>query len=168
MLTTKDASRDQEEWVLEAHPLVQAGVRAHLINQHPKLWRKANWTIYCTITRSVKKQKPTEKNDLLKLYSAVPHGVHAGKGKKAGWMYARRCLHGFRAYSTNRHGMIGEDVALISHYFEGNWGPLKEDVGLNSYAEVQALVWAGAVLSGINRGEEGRGLIRRGLLKAHE
>ena len=167
MLTKKGDPLDPDSWVLEAHPLVQAGVRAELIENYKQLWRKANWAVYRSLTKSVPR-KPTTKEGLLTLYSAVPHGVNAGRGKDAGWMYARRCLHGFRAYSTNQHGMIGEDVALISHYFDGNWQNIKEDVGLNSYAEVQAWVWAGALLAGMNRGEEGRRLMKRGLEKARE
>ncbi len=64
--------------------------------------------------------------------------------------------------------MIAEDVELISHYFERNWKSVKEDIGLNDYAELQAWVWAGAVLAGTNHGEDGRRLMGQGLILARK
>lgn len=167
MLTFEGSGRQHDAWMLEAHPLVQAGVRCEIETKCLALWRRANWTVYKSITDSVKESTPDKTEVLRKLYEAVPHGVHAGRGKKAGWMYARRCLRGFRAYSTNR-GMVADDVALMSNYFEGNWDHLREDIGLNTYARVQAYVWAGVLLTAVNRAHEGLALMEKGLSEARK
>jgi tetratricopeptide (TPR) repeat protein len=159
---------DPRLWKLEAHPVIQAGIRSELSGNHAALWKRANWTIYKSLTRSVKPRWPEKLEELKTIYAAVPHGVHAGKGLRAGWTYAIRCLRGYRAYSTNQHGMIAEDVSALSHYFEGHWEVLKEDIGLNDYAKVQAYVWSGALLTGVNRWQVGRGLMERGLALAKE
>jgi tetratricopeptide (TPR) repeat protein len=155
------------DWILEAHPLVQAGVRCHLQENHQSLWKLANWTVYKSKSEAVDISQPEETADLRKLYAAVPHGVEAGEGLKAGWMYAKRCLRGFRAYSTNR-GMVAEDVALISNFFQGNWRNVREDIRLNTFAVIQANVWAGVLLTAINRAHEGIPRMRDGLEMARE
>ena len=152
----------------EAHPLIQAGVRQHLADELKAVNRRANYVIYRSICRSVKPLRPDKLEDLKLLYSAVPHGVNAGRGKTAGWMYGLRCLRGFRAYSTNQHGMIGDDISVMSHYFTGNWGTVREDVGLNRYATVHAYVWSGCLLVGTGRAATGRSLMMEGLAKADE
>ena len=167
MLSFGGTGRLHDKWLLEAHPLVQAGVRCQIESKCLPLWKRANWAVYQSITKSVKEPTPDDRETLHKLYLAVPHGVQAGQGKKAGWMYAKRCLRGFRAYSTNR-GMVADDVALISNYFEGNWQRLREDIGLNSYAKVQAYVWAGVLLTAVNRAHEGLELMEKGLQVARD
>ena len=142
MITLKGDERNVRSWELEVHPLVQAGVRRELIINHPYSWRKANKRVYLSITRSVRESQPDDKKSLRILYSAVPHGVNAGQGRRAGWMYARRCLRFFKGYSTAQ-GLIAEDVALIANYFEGNWLHVKEHIGLDQFATTQAQVWGG-------------------------
>ena len=160
--------RDWRAAMLHVHPLIQAGHRADLKQQAPQPWKEANFLIYKTRIDSVKTPQPDQKKELLELYAAVPHGVEAGRGKAAGWMYAKRCLRYFRGYSTNNHGMIGDDVALISHYFTGGWKTLRQDLNLNTYAKVQAYVWAGVLLSGVNRSADGCPLMEEGLRLAEE
>jgi tetratricopeptide (TPR) repeat protein len=167
MITANGHTQSADNWVLEAHPLVQAGVRCHVQENHLALWRQANWTIFKSKCDGVKPKKPELAEDLRKLYAAVPHGVEAGRGKTAGWMYANRCLRGFRAYSTNR-GMVADDVALISNYFRGNWEGIREDIGLNSFAKIQANAWAGAVLIAVNRAKDGIPRMQTGLDMARE
>lgn len=166
MITKIGADQSPTSWILEPHPIVQAGVRAHIIDNWPDSWRKANWTIYSALLRSVRATTPDNRADLARLYSAIPHGVNAGRGGQAGWMYAKRCLRNFRAYSTTVHGMIEDDISALSHYFEGNWKTLKEDIGLDQYAQTQANVWSGTLLTAVNRWAEGRPLMERGLALA--
>jgi hypothetical protein len=165
MLTLSGSPHRLDEWKLEVHPIIQAGVRADLKGTQASAWRRANWIIYRSMVRSVKAHMPSTKGELTILYDAVPHGVNAGRGLKAGWMYGIRCLRGFRAYSTNNHGMIGFDVALMSHYFEDNWKGVKENIGVSEdkYANVQSYVWAGTLLTAVNRWDEGWPLMERGL-----
>jgi len=170
LLTVVGSLEDRDDCTLELHPLIQAGVRGDLMKNDKSLWRRANWTIYKGFCGSVKPWRPDTRGDLEKLYAAVPHGVNAGKGRAAGWMYANRCLRGFRGYSTTSHGMIAEDVVALSHYFEGNFGELKQDIGVTQYkyGRVQAYVWAGTLLTAVNRWNEGRRLMKHGLEMALE
>lgn len=159
---------DPRLWKLETHPVIQAGIRDELSQNKRALWRQANWTVYRSFLKSAKPMWPDDPNELSKIYAAVPHGVNAGKGLRAGWTYAIRCLRGYRAYSTNNHGMIADDVSILSHYFEGHWQVLKEDIGLNDYAKVQAYVWSGALLTGVNRWKDGKLLMEQGVALAKE
>jgi tetratricopeptide (TPR) repeat protein len=161
-------SAQPSTWTLEVHPLIQTGIQATLMERYDLDWRKAHWTIYRTLVDSVKAWRPSVKEDLLTLYAAIPHGVRAGRGWRAGWMYGLRCLRGFRAYSTNQHGMIGYDVEALSHYFQGRWATLKEDIGLGSFDKTQAYAWSGLVLIGTNRLDDGCTLMERGLSHAKE
>lgn len=163
MITRLGPAQDPNSWILELHPIVQNGVRTELIANDTKTWRNANWTIYKSLVQSVKAKRPDTKEQLKHLYAAVPHGVNAGRGLSAGWMYARRCLRNYRAYSTTFHGMIADDISALSHYFDGNWRTLKEDIGLNQFAQSQAYVWSGTLLTAVNRWTEGRSLLQRGL-----
>lgn len=157
---------DWRSSVLHVHPIVQAGIRTDLKKLQPKQWKVANRIVYHTRLRLVKEVQPSNKKELLEIYAAIPHGVEAGRALTAGWIYARRCLRYFRGYSTNNHGMIGDDVALISHYFERGWQTLRHDLKLNRYAEVQAYVWAGVLLCGVNRSIDGCPLMVEGLTRA--
>jgi hypothetical protein len=170
LLTVIGSLDDLDKCTLELHPLIQGGVRVDLIENDKKTWRKANWTIFRGLTSSVKPKQPETRKELETLYAAVPHGVNAGKGRAAGWMYANRCLRGFRGYSTNSHGMIAEDVVALSHYFEGNFQKLKGDIGVTQYkyGRAQAYCWAGVLLTAVNRWKDGRRLMTHGLKLAEE
>lgn len=170
LLTVIGSLKDIDDCTLELHPLIQGGVRGDLIENDKRIWRKANWTIFKSLTRSVKPRRPDTREELERLYAAVPHGVNAGEGRAAGWMYANRCLRGFRGYSTNSHGMIADDVVALSHYFEENFKTLKGDIGVTEYkyGRVQAYVWAGTLLTAVNRWNEGRRLMKHGLDLAQE
>jgi tetratricopeptide (TPR) repeat protein len=66
--------------------------------------------------------------------------------------------------------MIADDVVALSHYFEGNFQTLKEDIGVTEYkyGRVQAYVWAGTLLTAVNRWNDGRRLMKHGLDLAQE
>jgi TIR domain len=150
----------------QMHALVHGGAREILRDEKTTSWKRANWLIFKAYTKSVPERYPSRREDLLTLYSAVPFGVRSGRGKTAGWMYATRCLRGFRAYSTNQHGMLYMDIETLSHFFNGDWESVKDDVGLTISDQTQALVWSGTLICAANKYTIGRPILERGIKQA--
>ncbi len=158
--------QDLPKCKFEVHPLVQAGVQGRLIAENAQAWRQAHLAIWKAMRRSVRKLMPDNKADLRTLYRAGQHGIHAGHGYRAGWVYAIRCLRLFKAYGTTTHGMIREDLEFMSHFFTPGWRQVRDDIDLGDGGRVQACVWAGVLLIGVNRGKRGRELMDLGLAEA--
>ncbi len=147
---------------LQLHGFVRKAAR-EMLREQSALWRRANLTIYRALVRSVPVWQPEDRSQLETLYSAIRFGVNAGRGAWTGWMYGLRCQRGYRAFSTNQKGMIGEDVLVMQHYYEGDWGTLRTDIGLNGFDRAIASSWAGLVLIGTNRLTEGHAKMKEGL-----
>lgn len=160
---------DALDWTYGVQPVIQTYIRTILVRNLKSEWKKANATVYLALVHSVKlvhlsrKAQPTEKEEARRLYSAIPHGIQAGWGRRVGWMYGLRCQRGYRAYSTNHLGMIGEDVEAMSHYFHGRWAYVRTDIGLGPSDEGLAYSWAGLVLIGTNQLNHGVQLMQRGM-----
>jgi len=152
----------------QMHALVHGGAREILKHQHLREYKEANWLIFRSMTKSVRPHFPDARQDLITLYQSVPFGVRSGRGKTAGWMYATRCLRGFRAYSTNKHGMLPLDIETLSHFFDGDWHDVKQDIGLTISDQTQALVWSGSLNCAVNQYRIGRPLLERGIQMAED
>ena len=152
----------------QMHALVHGGAREILRNQYVPSWKEANRLVFKALKRSVRTHYPDRREDLLALYSAGPFGVRSGRGKAAGWMYATRCLRGFRAYSTSKHGMIYQDIEILSHFFEGDWQSVKQGIGLSVSDQTQAVVWAGTLICAVNKYRIGRPLLEVGIQMAKD
>ncbi len=145
----------------DTHPLIRSVVQQGFRQKHHALWKRAHERLFWR-KQAFLPLWPTKRAQLLRVYSAVGNGVNCGRGLSAGWLYAARCLRGFRGYSTNHHGMILNDRDALSNYYEGNWGEPKKNIGLNAYAEVQSLVWSGVLLCGTNSYHLGKEKIELG------
>jgi len=152
----------------QMHALVHGGAREILKQQHLGEYKEANWLIFRAMTKRVRPHYPDGRQDLITLYQSVPFGVRSGRGKTAGWMYATRCLRGFRAYSTSKHGMLPLDIETLSHFFEGDWVEVKQDIGLTVSDQTQALVWSGTLNCAANQYRIGRPLLERGIQMAED
>jgi hypothetical protein len=102
----------------DIHPFICGVVQQNFRQMHHAQWKKAHRRLFWR-KHAFLPFWPEKRGPLLRVYSTIGHGVNCRQGLIAGWLYALRCLRGFRAYSTNHHGMIHHDRDAMWHYYEG-------------------------------------------------
>jgi len=154
-------ARHTDESAIDAHPLVREYFGTQLRKERPKAWQAAHRRLYEHLTESTE-QRPATLAGLGPLYQAVAHGCLAGMQQEAcGDVYRDRILRGAEAYSTNKLGAIGSDLAAVACFFERPWTTLAPQ--LSAPAQAWLLNEAAFSLRALGRLTEALEPMRAGL-----
>ncbi len=107
---------------LDTHPLLREYFAQERRTRHIEAWSTAHRRLFehlCATTPD--EPKPTLEN-LQPLYQALSHGCQAGLHQEAcDQVYKRRIQRGKQAYSTNKLGALGSDLAAVACFFDTRW-----------------------------------------------
>ncbi len=107
---------------LDSHPLVREHFGEQLETERPEAWRAGHERLFEHYKGVPKENQPSTLEDLAPLYAAVAHGCAAGRYQQAlDEVYWARIQRGNEAYSINRLGAFGSDLAAVSSFFETPW-----------------------------------------------
>jgi len=134
---------------LDAHPLVREHFGQQLREDHPDAWREGNDCLYEHYKQAAP-ELPDTLEEMAPLFAAVAHGCAAGRHQEAyDEVYRRRIRRGNEAYSLQKLGAFGADLAALSGFFDLPWGvPLG---GLRNDDRAWALNGAGFRLRALGR-----------------
>jgi tetratricopeptide (TPR) repeat protein len=106
---------------LDAHPLVRVYFQEELEKERPQAWQEGNLRLYEHLQKAAP-DLPETLEAMEPLFAAVLHGCRAGRQQEAlDEVYWRRIQRGADAYSTNKLGAFGSDLAALSGCFDRPW-----------------------------------------------
>lgn len=118
------SSTDDDELIIDTHPLVREYFAEALKREHGEAFRAAHARLFdhlCCITE----HRPDSLAKLQPLYQAVHHGCLSGRHVDAlEKVYLDRILRGREAagfYSSRILGAIGANVSVIASFFDNPW-----------------------------------------------
>jgi hypothetical protein len=134
---------------IDAHPLVREHFAEWLQQQAPEAWRSAHGRLYEHLKASTV-EFPDTLAGLQPLYAAVAHGCRAGRHQDAfEEVYWLRILRGNEAFSIQKLGIVGAELAMFTHLFAPPWDqPVTE---LSAATQAFLLNTAGFYLRALGR-----------------
>jgi tetratricopeptide (TPR) repeat protein len=146
---------------LDAHPLVREHFGEQLRVGQPEAWREGHRRLYEHLRRTAK-DLPATVEEMAPLYAAVVHACLAGKSKEAlDEVYWSRIQRGGDAFSVDKLGAFGSEVAVLSAFFDPPWERLAP--GLSEVDQAFVLNQTGFALGALGRLPEAVGLMRLSL-----
>lgn len=110
-----------DQGALDCHPLIREHFGEQLKQKNPDAWKEANSRLY-EYYKTTSKEYPGTIEDMEPLYAAVLHGCQAGRYQETlDNIYWKRIRRGNEAFSINKLGAFGADLAAISSFFEKHW-----------------------------------------------
>ena len=145
---------------LDAHPLVREHFGEQLKRDHVGAWREGHRRLYVHLKEKAK-PLPDTLEEMAPLYAAVMHGCLAGKSQEARTeVHSKRIRRGNEAFSLNKLGAFGSEVAVLAAFFDPPWERLAP--GLSEPDQGFVLNAAGFALRALGRIPEAAGLLRLG------
>ena len=143
---------EAREVALDAHPLIREYFSRRLREQHGDGFTAAHTRLFEYLCRSTGYQ-PDTLEALQPLYQAIPHGCLAGRHQEAlDAVYIGRILRGQDVngfYSQNKLGAIGENLGVVSSFFDRPWD--QPSRCLSDEAQAWILNEAGFLLRALGR-----------------
>jgi tetratricopeptide (TPR) repeat protein len=126
---------------LDAHPLVREWFGERLKQENEVAWKTAHRRLYEHLRDTTKEGDTPTLEDLAPLYQAIPHGCRAELYQEAlNEIYnGRICRGGGEFYSMHKLGAVGNDLAIISWFFDPPYETPIADLRLPSQAWVLAV-----------------------------
>ncbi len=138
LLAKKDV---QKPGVLDCHPLVREHFGEKLKRENPGGWKEAHKRLYHYYKDLPEKELPDTLAEMEPLFAAVAHGCRGGLHYEAEIeVYWKRISRGEEAYTVNKLGAFGSDLAVLSHFFEKHW--TQPASGLPEHEKAAVLSWA--------------------------
>jgi tetratricopeptide (TPR) repeat protein len=138
---------------LDCHPLIREHFGEKLRNSSPEAWKEAHSRLYEYYKKSQPKEYPDTIEEMLPLYRAVAHGCGAGRYQEATQeLFYGRIRRREEAFSINKLGAFGADLAAISGFFDMPWS--QPAAGLREKWKAWVLNAAGFCLRALGRLKE--------------
>jgi tetratricopeptide (TPR) repeat protein len=154
-LITIQADADENEFLLDCHPLVREHFAKRFQNNFSEAWRSSHLRLYDHLTKTTKESSHPTLGALQPLYQAVSHGCLAGMHQDACVkVYQRRILKGDENYSSFKLGATSLDLQAIRCFFDIPWAHLSPN--LDAYEEGWLLNETGCALHSLGRLNEAR------------
>jgi len=135
---------------LDCHPLVREYFGEKLRQENPAGWQAAHERLYRYFKDLPEKELPDTLAEMEPLFAAVAHGCKAGQHQEAlDEVYWKRISRGEEAYTVNKLGAFGSDLACLSHFFAVPWG--LPAAGLTEADKALVLSWAAFALRAMGR-----------------
>lgn len=136
---------------LDAHPVVRAYFADELSKHRRGALQEAHFRLYEYLKSVPKHKPPNNLTDMMPLYHAVAHACKAGRYSQA-WedVYKPWISQGMN-FSVHELGACGEEVAVLSSFFEERWTHVVEDDELHEEGKADILGRAGFSLRLLGR-----------------
>ncbi len=140
----------RNDTLLDCHPLIREHFGAQLKNNQPKAWKTAHKTLYKYYKALPEKEFPDTLEEMQPLFHAVAHGCAAGLHQQAlDKVYWPRIKRGEKQYIYHKLGAFGDDLTVVSHFFEKPWRVPAQN--LEPMYQAGVLNWAGFGLRALGR-----------------
>jgi tetratricopeptide (TPR) repeat protein len=111
----------QEQERYDTHPLVRQYFSQQLRQRHPESWQQAHRILFQYFQGVPTQEYPDTLQALMPLYEAVQHGCMAGEYNLALQLFRHRIWREDVAYTARELGVLGQDLATLSHFFIEHW-----------------------------------------------
>ncbi|MEN9849373.1 MAG: hypothetical protein RL368_2113 [Pseudomonadota bacterium] len=111
----------QEQERYDTHPLIRHYFSQQLRQRHPESWQQAHRILFQYFQGVPTQEYPDNLRDLIPLYEAVQHGCMAGEYSLALQLFRHRIWREDVAYTARELGVLGQDLATLSHFFIEHW-----------------------------------------------
>ena len=146
LLNPSEGDADQ----LDAHPLIREYFGQHLKQQLPVAWQQAHECLFDYYREIPDKEQPDTLEEMRPLFSAVAHGCAAGLQQRAlDDVYEARIRRAGADYAAKQLGAVGEELALLAHFFDSPWDRVSGE--LNAADQAFVLNLAGFRLRAMGR-----------------
>ncbi|MEN9460888.1 MAG: hypothetical protein RIS84_908 [Pseudomonadota bacterium] len=111
----------QEQDRYHTHPLIRHYFSQQLRQRHPESWQQAHRILFHYFQGVPTQEYPDNLRELMPLYEAVQHGCMAGEYSLALQLFRHRIWREDVAYTARELGVLGQDLATLSHFFIEHW-----------------------------------------------
>lgn len=119
LLCQETTHQEQERY--DTHPLIRQYFSQQLRQQHPESWQQAHRILFQYFQGVPTQEYPDTLQALMPLYEAVQHGCMAGEYSLALQLFRHRIWREDVAYTARELGVLGQDLATLSHFFIEHW-----------------------------------------------
>ena len=116
---------------LDTHPLIREYFRHQLHTSHTSSWQAAN-LLLADFYRSRAAEQGIGEVQLYELYTATHCFLRAGRVNDAYELYINEIHRSYESSVVRQLGLWGDDLALLSAYFEGDWYAPKNEHNLEA------------------------------------
>ncbi|MDI6784300.1 MAG: tetratricopeptide repeat protein, partial [bacterium] len=140
---------------LDCHPLIREHFGEKLKKENPDAWKEAHSRLYEYFRDLPKKKYPDTLEEMEPLYRAVMHGCQAGRHQETlNEIFWKRIDRKSEAYSVQKLGAYGANLAAISNFFVVPWRQLADE--LSEWNKAVILNWVGLSLRALGRLHEAK------------
>jgi tetratricopeptide (TPR) repeat protein len=106
--------------LLDAHPIVREYFGEKVRQNFADAWLEGHRRLY-QHCRSLSTDKPSDFYEMMPVWEAVVHACDAGLHEEGLALYKERILQGNSYFSTYKLGAFGNEMTLLSRFFESEW-----------------------------------------------
>jgi len=141
--------KENNKKILDCHPLIREYFAGRVKEENHSGWIDAHTRLY-HYYKDLAKELPDTLAEMEPLFAAVAHGCAAGLHQQAlDDVYWTRIRRGKEAYTVNKLGAFGSDLACLAHFFTRPWS--EPAAGLTEADKALVLSWAGFRLRALGR-----------------
>ena len=131
LLAQQDGEKD-----LDCHPLIREYFGQQLREKQPQAWQQAHEILYAYYKDLPAKHHPDTLAEMQPLFHAIEHGCHAGLHQHVfDEIYWPR-ISREKQYYLNKKGFIGDDLAVLTHFFTQLWDKPSNYLNLKTRAHI--------------------------------
>lgn len=134
---------------LDCHPLIREYFGRQLRDKHPQAWQQAHEALYTYYKTLPHQEQPDTLAEMQPLFHAIQHGCQANLHQQVfDEIYWPR-ISREKQYYLNKKGFIGDDLAVLTHFFTQLW--VKPSPHLNEETQAHVLQSVGHRLRALGK-----------------
>jgi tetratricopeptide (TPR) repeat protein len=134
---------------LDCHPLIREYFGQQLRDKQPKAWQQAHEALCSYYNSLPEKELPDTLAEMQPLFYAIEHGCHAGLHQQVFEEIYWKRISREKQYYLNKKGFLGDDLAVLIHFFTKPW--VKPSTHLDVRTQAHVLQSAGHRLRALGK-----------------